>query len=185
MKRIMILVLIPLYGSWTYPEIFTVPKASEMPQAIRGPRRSSAPYISGDTFRTVCDFVIDEKLIPFDPAHVKDGDAIFIRPHNLDFFFSKLHPRINAHYVLVTHNSDAPAPGVFKHYLEEEKLVAWFGQNSDITYHPKFFPIPIGIANAYWPHGDIQVVTQVRTRPEQHRDILCYLNIDNTHPERV
>ena len=70
------------------------PERLENPQALRGPRVSSFPYISGDTFRAACDFIIDEKQIPFDTDAVKDGDAIFLKTDLLSFFFKEVHPHI-------------------------------------------------------------------------------------------
>ena len=63
------------------------------------------------------------------------------------FFFKEVHPFIRKKYILVTHNSDCSAPGKFNHYLNDDKLIAWFGLNCDNNSNPKFIPIPIGIAN--------------------------------------
>lgn len=149
----------------------------ESPIELKALRASSFPFISGDTYRAFCDFVIDSTRIPFDPKKVKDGDAIFLSAWALDFFFSVIHPHIKNHYILITHHSDATAPGKFERYLDDEKLVAWFGQNSDIVYHKKFFPIPIGLANLYYPHGDISIVKQEREQGlSGNRDIILYMN---------
>lgn len=157
--------------------IITYPEKWEHPQALSGPRKSSYPYISGDTFRAYCDFVIDEKRVPFDTDKVKDGSTIFLNADSLEFFFTQVHPHITKRYILVTHNSDCPAPGAFASYLDDPKLIAWFGQNGNILHHPKFFHIPIGIANRYWSHGDIKVIDHVIDQAStSHRDIVLYLN---------
>jgi len=132
------------------------------------PSSPSFPYISGDTFKSACDFVIDDHQVPFDPAMVKDGDIIFlnseyVKSDYLEFFFSILHPLITARYILVTHNSDRGVPGKYAPYLDDTKLAAWFGQNILLSDHPKLFPIPIGIANRCWPHGNVKLTTDMKS----------------------
>ncbi len=73
-------------------------------------------------------------------------------------FFRDVHPYIAHRYILVTHNSDYPAPREFGHILDDPKLIAWFGQNVENYSHPKLHPIPIGIANRYWGHGNVDVI---------------------------
>lgn len=73
-------------------------------------RVSSAPFISGDTFRSFADHVIDETGMPFNPDAVRPGDSIFILTDYLPFFFRHIHHLIQAPYVLITHNSDSSAP---------------------------------------------------------------------------
>jgi hypothetical protein len=141
-------------------------------------RLSSFPYLSGDTFRAACDFCIDERQIPFDPEMINDGDTIFLSGYALYFFFLVIHPKIKKHYILVTHNSDESSPGKFEPYLDDEKIIAWFGHNSSIAYHPKFFPIPIGLANFYWPYGNVNIVHQERMRGfSEKKTIILYMNI--------
>ena len=63
-------------------------------------RKSSYPFISGDTFRSICDHIIDETKIPFSPDKVKDGDIIFVNTHALEYFFCVCHPLIKSRYIL-------------------------------------------------------------------------------------
>jgi hypothetical protein len=129
-----------------------------------GPRVSSAPYISGDSFRAIADCLFDETSRILDPYLVKKGDIIFVKTDYLQEFFTKIHPWIQAPYILITHNSDHGAPGIFAHYLEDEKIIMWFGQNPTVINHPKFTPIPIGIANQYWVHGNISTFSSLDTK---------------------
>ena len=110
---------------------------------------SSYPYISGDTFRSIADFTIDDEHIRFSADQVKDGDIIFVKTDFVDNFFSTIHHNSTARYVLITHNSDLSITTKYVPFLNDEKLIAWFGQNGEII-HPKFHAIPIGIANLYW-----------------------------------
>jgi hypothetical protein len=140
-------------------------------------RFSSFPYVTGDTFRAACDYVVDETKIPFEPDKVNFAATIFLNAELMDYFFSELHPRIAQPYILVTHNSDKAIPGFFVKYLQDPKLLAWFGQNVGLI-HPKMIPLPIGIANNYWAHGNIAVLATLQERTKQcQKKHLLYLNI--------
>lgn len=140
-------------------------------------RESSAPYISGDSFRASCDFVCDELSKSVNPDKVKEGDTIFVKTDLLNYFFKRIHPRIKSPYVLVTHNSDASIPSHFAHYLKEDKIIAWFGQNLENSTHPKIHPIPIGIANRCWAHGNVEIVSKMQQVGfGMKKNILLYMN---------
>lgn len=125
-------------------------------------RYSSYPYICSDTFRSLCDHIIDETNIPFDPKAVREGDLIYVRgyPICLNVFIQYL-PYIKNRFVLITHNSDDTLPESYAFLLDHPLLVAWFTQNKGPESHPKLHPLPIGIACNYWPYGDPEVLTQV------------------------
>lgn len=148
-------------------------------------RPSSYPYISGDAFREICDFIIDETKIPFNPKDVKDGDTVFLHGDHLDYFFSTIHDKIKARYILVTHNSDYDIPGHYVHYLDDETLAGWFGQNV-VLKHPKMFPLPIGLANRYWRHGNPEIMDKALAKfgNKAHIKKLLYMNFSITHPHR-
>lgn len=140
-------------------------------------RRSSAPYITGDGFRNSCDHIIDEENIPFSPESVKNGDKVFVKTDMIARFFQNDHPKIQAKYILVTHNSDHPIPGPFAHYLEDEKILGWFGQNAEEIIHPKLHPIPIGLENRYNKNGNPDVVRQsTRIFKNSEKKSLLYMN---------
>lgn len=149
-------------------------------------RISSDPYITGDTIRAQCDWIIDETMKTFDPEIVYDGDIIFLNANWHGFFFEKVHPQIKARYILVTHNSVFHAPGKYESYLDDPQLIAWFAKNTMII-HPKMHPLPLGIANKYWPHGNTDIVTNMRSQLATiQKDILLYVNFDtNTNPARL
>ena len=113
-------------------------------------RPSSAPYLSGDTFRSYCDYIFDETGCNFHPRNIRDGDTIFVKGDYLDTFFKDMHPKILKRYILVSHNVDSDIPGAFSSFLDDPKLIGWFGQNVIRCQHPKIHPIPIGLANPYW-----------------------------------
>jgi hypothetical protein len=147
-------------------------------------RLSSAPYLSGDTYRFICKHFFDECGC-FDPAKVQARDTVFVNGDLLELFFTYLHPQIQQPYVLVTQNTDDRSPGAFKDYLDDPKIIVWFGQNCDIVEHEKFIPIPIpiGLANLYWRHGNIDVVRRVqnysKSAPRRWFMIMNFSNYTN------
>lgn len=125
-------------------------------------RKGSQPFISADSFRSICDHICDETDYAFNPANVKAGDTIYITSYIAAEFFNLAHPKITAPYILVAHNGDISNPNVSKQMLDDPKLIKWFGINCDLpVLHPKFVPIPIGLANRYWAHGNIEIVDNV------------------------
>lgn len=156
---------------------FAALSSAGMNKAAAQDRSSSAPYLSGDTFRSYADFVIDETNIPFFPAKVTPGSTIFLKTDYLDRFFNELHPLIPCRYILITHNGDAPVPRGFDAMLDDEKLIAWFGQNVENCSHPKLHPLPIGINNKYWAQGNTAVFDEVRNNLAAYpKSIFLYMN---------
>uniref|UniRef100_A0A914VBJ8 Exostosin GT47 domain-containing protein n=1 Tax=Plectus sambesii TaxID=2011161 RepID=A0A914VBJ8_9BILA len=91
-------------------------------------------------------------------------------------------------YILITHDGDIPVPGDYEWLLDDANLLAWFGQNIGLQ-HPKLFPIPIGVANSYWAHGNISALRIVSRslEPFRSRHTLLYVNIksDTNYVERT
>ncbi|MCF7852612.1 MAG: hypothetical protein K9M07_05165 [Simkaniaceae bacterium] len=143
-------------------------------------RNSSAPYLSGDTFRGIADFLYDETTVSFDPMKVKSGDIIFVKTDMLEGFFNEKHHRILNPYILISHNSDDPISENFARYLDDSKLIVWFAQNVDNYRHNKLIPIPIGIANQYWNHGSIKTFNLAKKRAAQSsKSYLLTMNFSN------
>jgi hypothetical protein len=148
-------------------------------------RRPSDPFISGDGFRAYADFVYDEEDATLDPLKVTPRSTIFVKIDMVEKFFREIHPLIQNSYILITHNGDDSAPGPGRPYLEDPKLIAWFTENLEGELHPKLHPIPIGIANRYWGHGNPEWIQKAidKMTPKKH---LLYFNltIQNYYPER-
>lgn len=150
-------------------------------------RKSSYPYISGDTFRAICDHHIDETNRPFDPKNVAMGDIIFVRalPGCLDTFVKNL-PHIQNQFILITHRSDYTMPGDYAFLLNDDRIIAWFAENKGILNHPKLFPIPIGLSDPHTPHGKIEIITEAiaatRNVAKKH---LLYVNFEPSTNSKV
>lgn len=172
---------------------FTLAKliAVEPPKDIYLPTtkfQSSYPYITGDTVREFCDYVLDPTR-SFDPSHVKCGQTIFVMITHLEHFFHNYHTRIKEPYILITHHffdeSDDPVPGKFSYYLDDSKLIGWFTHNVD-TVHPKLHILPIGIANAHYDFGKKIVFDYAISNysGRSKKNILLSMNFSiNTYPQ--
>ncbi len=147
-------------------------------------RAPIAPYLSGDTFRFLSDHAYDEvnRILP--PQTVRQGQTVFVNADRLADFFSKVHPGIQNRYILVTHNSDQPIPGLFSEFLNDEKLIAWFGQNVEEA-HPKLHAIPIGLENRYWKPDNVEIISRVKSKQFEKKHLLyCNFSLTSYLPER-
>lgn len=145
-------------------------------------RIDSNPYISGDDFRHLGNFVFDETT-SFDPNLVKKGDIVFVRTEpkieNLKDYFTLMHPNIKEPYILITHNGDDDSPGQFKSYLDDEKILIWFGQNGNIVDHPKFIHIPIGFQNRHYQNKYVEIINELnQLGVNKQKSYLLSLNFD-------
>lgn len=103
------------------------------------------PYISGYNFLLIadyiCDFVVNN--IEQNVDRIKDGDIIYVKTDFEKHFFSNIYSKITKKFILITHNSDASTNSAHKHFLDDEKFIAWFGVHPSFA-HPKFVPMTIG-----------------------------------------
>ena len=155
---------------------------------VIGERNSSYPYISGDTYRSMADYVFDETKID-SLASVKSGDIVFLKGDMLDRFFGNPYASISQPFVLVSHNSDFYVPEGYAKYLDDKKILAWYGSNPDRLNHPKLIPIPIGFANRRWYSGNLtklEYAFKHYRKPWSKRTTVLYVNfaVGNNRQER-
>lgn len=81
----------------------------------------------------------------FNPADIKYGDIIFVRRNSLHEFFTQMHVNIKEPYILLTHVDDPSTPNRYITYINDPRIIVWFGIHAGVSNHPKFIPIPIGI----------------------------------------
>lgn len=116
-------------------------------------RRSSTPFLSGDTFRTFATKTfeaINSKFI------INEGDIIFVETHLLDDFYEEILVHSKKSFILITHNSDMSLSKVknCKSIVENTLINRWYAQNNDID-NEKIISIPIGLENAWWHKNGI------------------------------
>jgi len=109
--------------------------------------------------------------------YVKDNERIvYVYGHDLDLFFRESFHEIKHPIKLISHNTDFPVDSKYIQYLDDEKLLHWYAQNA-ILDHPKLTPVPIGIANKQWPHGNIDNFLHV-IKQRNPKENLVYKNFD-------
>jgi hypothetical protein len=124
------------------------------------------------------ELVPDERSIAALPGH----RSIFVYTHLLRSFVARILPRLEQRFVLITHNSDHGVGTEFEALLADPRLVHCFAQNTLIR-HPKLTALPIGVANAQWPHGNLPALLAAANRPRAHRRDVVYVNFDvRTNP---
>ena len=136
-------------------------------------------YITGNKFKKNCHHSYDEQgyIVHSEPIN-NEVLKIFVKSDYIHNFFNR---KIDTPYILFTHNSDLPIDDSYLQYLDNEKLVKWYGQNIT-TKHSKLFSIPIGIANEIWEHGNEKVFNEVIQKNLQ-KERLIYVNFDvKTNP---
>jgi len=117
-------------------------------------RPSSWPYISGDSFRALAQFVHDESST-FDPKEVRAGDAVFVRTRWLGDFFGTIEKDIQHPYILVSHNEDDSVTPEHAKLMEASgRIVHWFAENLAFA-HERISPLPIGLQNFYYRNTGI------------------------------
>jgi SAM-dependent methyltransferase len=137
--------------------------------------------ITGNRFKNLCDDYIDESKPYIDLT--KKPKIIFLYTDWIDVFKQKVLPKIDYDFKLVTHNSDCKVHNKHIDILENKNLIKWFGMNCHIE-HPKLQPIPIGIANEKWPHGNKDILAEI-INTDIPKTNLCYSNFDiTTNPSR-
>jgi len=110
-----------------------------------------------------------------------ENNIFFVKTDYIKEFATAILPKINYKFILLTHDSDYPIPGVAPEILENPYLIKWIGMNAHII-HPKLQAIPIGMANEVWPHGNKEVVTKIIEENNTKKNLI-YCNFDpNTNP---
>jgi len=99
------------------------------------------------------------------PEDIKNAKIIFVYTHILEYFFSKIFPKIETPIVLISHNSDHGIDERFLPFLSSDKLKKWYCQNRYIS-HPKLFSLPIGLGNKQWEHK--HKFAENRNKQKQH-----------------
>ncbi|HYG89061.1 MAG TPA: hypothetical protein VD978_22695 [Azospirillum sp.] len=118
------------------------------------------------------------------PSQIRDlqrAGVIFVYTHLLDSFILNILPHLTQRFVLVSHSSDHRVGSRYRPFMDDVRLVHWFAQNV-LVEHPKLTALPIGLANAQWPHGDTRALAEV-ARLRRPKTGLLYANFDvRTNP---
>lgn len=108
---------------------------------------------------------------------IPDRNIFFVKTDYINQFYQQYLPHINYEFVLITHDADNPVNEQFIPILQNRFLKKWFGMNCHIL-HEKLQPIPIGIANECWPHGDKQILLDTANQQIISKTGLIYSNFN-------
>jgi hypothetical protein len=137
--------------------------------------------LSKNVKRVYIDREIDYNLI-------NNSKIIFVYVEYLLYFMNSILPNINHKFILLTHNEDHEINNSYLPLLESDKVIHMFSQNANIT-HKKLTPIPIGIANSMWGHGNKSNITSllntVNFDSDKKEKIYLNFTIDNNKSHRT
>lgn len=135
-------------------------------------------FIHGHAFARRCRWVLDAKGWHENLSGVEP--FIFVKTDFVAEFFSKRVP--TRPFKLVTHNSDYPIDAT--RFRDHPMLVKWYAQNVALQ-HPKLVPVPIGIGNPEWPHGDqLAIAAAAAARPPKSGGPYANFNVATNASER-
>jgi hypothetical protein len=157
---------------------------SLVPRGWRAPRqrlgRSAPRYVVTES---------DGRVSREQLAVLNDATVIFVFTHEIDTLLEVMWPELTpAARVLISHNSDIEIRQRHREWLDrdESSPVRWFAQNVTVE-HPRLTPLPIGMANPAWPHGDLRSLALVARESRDHpKDRLVLARFDpSTYPPRA
>ena len=108
---------------------------------------SSAPFLSGDTFKSIA-----TKVYTGDKLELSKPEIIFLKSNLLESFEINL-KYINSKFILISHNSDLKIDKKYRKILNCPNLIKWYSSNCTIK-HPKLRALPLGLHNKrYYSFG--------------------------------
>lgn len=142
---------------------------------------TSAPFLSGDTFRQLANHMQDEHSVIKVKA-VRSGDIIFVSSACLEHFFKNTLPHISQPFVLISHNGDRNVTESDTHYLNDH-IVHWYAQNC-LVDHPRITPLPIGLENQrFYQHGDVRLFSKIMSNNQsKKKERILYKFNPDTNP---
>jgi len=116
-----------------------------------GRRPSSAPLLSGDTYRRLSTIAYDDSASP-DASLVIRNSKLFVSANRLREFLAEIFPRIDSPFIAITHQGDLNIGEEFRAFADDPRVLHWFAQNC-LLEHPKVTPLPIGLEDR-WRHNN-------------------------------
>jgi hypothetical protein len=134
---------------------------------VCGDKPTSAPYLSGDGFRSLCHHHFEgEGRSTFDPSLVRKGDRIFCESWHLEEFLRGPGPDIACPFSVVSHNGDLNVDADVL-ALMPSMLRQLFAQNLAV-HDCRAVAIPIGLENKRLHcNGITGDFDMLRARPRQ------------------
>ncbi len=114
---------------------------------------------------------------------IERARILFVNTHIIHTFQQHILPHLTEPFVLISHASDDAVDNKFIPLLEDCRLIHWYAQNV-VTSHPKLTPIPIGIANTQFTHGNLASLDQAMRRSSQRNKLLFTCINEKTNASR-
>jgi len=102
--------------------------------------------------------------------HLSRANSVFVYTHDVNSFIELVWPRLQRSIpILITHNSDWEITARHASWLDTagKEVRLWLAQNAAVR-HPRIVPVPIGVSNTMWPHGNLHVLVRAMRRA-RHR----------------
>jgi len=158
-------------------------------------------YISGERIQQICpvycgsDYDLhrnptiamqQDKHINIDNLNTEWDNPTLLFCYNCSLITlkNKLHLLKNK-FILVSHNEDNNINETYLDLVNSPLIIKWFSQNVMLN-HPKLFMLPIGLANAMWPHGNLDIIHNIMNLNIQKEEkIYFYFNLNTNYKERI
>lgn len=142
-------------------------------------------FITGDNLESLGDYIFDvENYITGDHGRIKTDkteqqliaeqivtinekkpNIIYCYGHDTLKLLNNI-DNIDYKFKLLTHNSDLGILPEYQRFIENEKIIKWFGQNNYL-HHSKVTSVPIGIARQKYPHGNTKLLSEISKNNNQ------------------
>lgn len=145
---------------------------------------TSSPFISGDSFRSLANYIYETGNKKIKSEKIKSGDIVFVASPLIYEFFTKVHPLIKKRYRLITHNGDDLIDKKLINKIDD-KIINWYAM-SVISPHPKIVPLPAGLENlSHYHNGIKELFTKYqKIKPHKKNRILFGFSISTNPKER-
>ena len=141
----------------------------------------SYPYLNANSFAVQCEYIWNYDGFKVNPNY-KFKNWAYIKTDYIHDFFNNI--KIKDPLIILTGNSDIPINNLHLKYINQENIIAWFAQNVEII-HPKLKTIPIGIANAGYPFGDVKILQKIQKENNKKNNLFyCNFTVDTNKKER-
>ena len=145
-------------------------------------RSNSYPYISGDAFADLADYVHEPpRWRNINKGSLENARVIFVRSESLQKFFSENSHKIKAS-IIVTGNSDYEFHSPLFDIPSSVKAI--FLQNSFISDGIRFHSIPLGIENLRWGVNGNPTFIKDREKISPSKPKILFGPLGKTHPVR-
>jgi hypothetical protein len=143
-------------------------------------RPSSAPFLSGDTFRTLAGHVIEENEEFFQKGERRQG-IVFCASTLSENRLRTI--RNEKEYVLIVHHGDVNLGESFLRALDSSLCRHCFGQNCFVR-DPRITPLPIGLEDQWHhQHGNVRDFLRIRRSRVQKSPTIVWGFSLNTNPD--